>query len=366
MRKKVTIKPLHIGKIRHGKKNKKEIGLSPDELLFRGVQRAEDVQFRIIDFNENDLLEIKLNSAAQAFAYKDKPNTTWFNVDGLHDPKIMLEIASGFDLEQMVLAEVMDTHSRPRVQDFDNCVLLTMKMLRQENEDAEIEIENLSIVITKNDLISFQERIGDVFEPIRDRIRKGKKRIRSGKPDYLAFTLMDVVIDNYIYILGNLGEKIENLEERLLSDDDSVIDEIKALKRTLLFLRKNIIPAREMILSILKKESEFLHKSNVVYYKELQNNIIQAVETTEGYREILSDQLNIYHTTLSTKLNDTMKFLTVFSVIFIPLTFIAGIYGTNFDNVPELHYEYSYFIMWGIMIVITISMLFYFRKRKWF
>lgn len=345
--------------------SKKDIGLSPDTLLFRGVKKIDDVQFRIIDFNENSLLELEPKTLEETFAYKDNPNTTWLNVDGLHDTEIMSKIATGFGLEQMVLAEVMDTNSRPRVQGFDNCTLITLKMLKQENENSEIEIENLSIIFTSNDLISFQERVGDVFEPVRERIRRGKKRIRSGRPDYLAFALIDVVIDNYIYILANLGEKIETLEERLLSDDDSVIDEIKEHKRTLHFLRKNIIPAREMILSILKKDTEFLHKNNVVHYKELQNNIIQAVETTDSYREILSDQLNIYHTTLSTKLNDTIKFLTVFSVIFIPLTFIAGIYGTNFDNLPELHFKYGYFIMWGIMVIITVCMLIYFRKRKW-
>jgi magnesium transporter len=225
----------------------------------------------------------------------------------------------------------------------------------------------LSLILTKSVLISFQERKGDVFEPVRERIRKQKKRIRNAGTDYLAFALLDIVIDNYIYIISFLGEKIETLEENLLMDPKkSVIEEINMYKRELNFLRKSIKPAREMILSLSKMESELIDESTDVHFKELQDNINQANDSSDSYREILSDQLNIYHTTISSKLNDIMKFLTIFSVIFIPLTFIAGIYGTNFDVVPELHYEYSYFIMWGVIVTVAIGMLIYFRRRKWF
>ncbi len=182
----------------------------------------------------------------------------------------------------------------------------------------------------------------------------------------MAFALLDIVIDNYIYLIGILGEKIELLEETLLEEPrKSVIDEIYTYKREMNFLRKNISPAKEMILSLSKMESELIEESTNIHFKELVDNINQAVDSSETYREILSDQLNIYHTTISSKLNDVMKFLTIFSVIFIPLTFIAGIYGTNFEVVPELKYEYSYFIMWGVMILVAIGMLIYFKKRKW-
>jgi magnesium transporter len=225
----------------------------------------------------------------------------------------------------------------------------------------------LSLILTKSVLISFQERKGDVFEPVRERIRKQKKRIRNAGTDYLAFSLLDIVIDNYIYIISFLGEKIETLEENLLLEPKkSIIEEINFYKRELNFLRKSIKPAREMILALSKMESELIDEDTDVHFKELQDNINQASDSSDSYREILSDQLNIYHTTISSKLNDIMKFLTIFSVIFIPLTFIAGIYGTNFDIVPELHFKYSYFIMWGVIVIVAIGMLIYFRKRKWF
>jgi magnesium transporter len=260
----------------------------------------------------------------------------------------------------------MHTQARPRVIEYDNCILISIKMMQQNADTGQIVVENLSLILTESVLISFQEKRGDVFEPVRERIRKQKKRIRNGGTDYLAFALLDIVIDNYLYVLSVLGEKIETLEDNLLiNPNEVVINEINNYKRELNFLRKSIKPAKEMIFVLAKLESEFINESSYVHFKELEDNISQANEVSDSYREILSDQLNIYHTTISSKLNDVMKFLTVFSVIFIPLTFIAGIYGTNFDVLPELHYQYSYFIMLGVMVIVALGMLYYFKRNKW-
>ncbi|WP_296705918.1 magnesium/cobalt transporter CorA, partial [Algoriphagus sp.] len=263
-------------------------------------------------------------------------------------------------------AEVLNTSSRSKVLEYDNCILITIKMMQMKDDDGKITIENLSLILTESVLISFQETKGDVFEPVRERIRKQKKRIRNGGTDYLTFALLDIVIDNYLYVINLLGEKIETLEENLLvNPNEVVINEINNYKKELNFLRKNIKPAKEMIFSLAKMETDLIEDETDIHFKELQDNISQASDTSDSYREILSDQLNIYHTTISSKLNDTMRFLTVFSVVFIPLTFIAGIYGTNFENVPELSFKYSYYIMWGVMISIAIGMLLYFRNKKW-
>jgi magnesium transporter len=348
------------------KKQKQEIGLSPDDLLFRGKQKTNEVILRIIDFDENSLEEDALRIVKDVLKYKEKDTVTWLNVDGLHNAAVMGEIADTFDLDTLVLAEVMHTQARPRVIEYDNCVLISIKMMQQNENTGQIRVENLSLILTESVLISFQEKRGDVFEPVRERIRKQKKRIRNGGTDYLAFALLDIVIDNYLYVLSLLGEKIETLEDTLLiNPNEVVINEINNYKRELNFLRKSIKPAKEMIFSLAKIESDFIGESTYVHYKELEDNISQANEVSDSYREILSDQLNIYHTTISSKLNDVMKFLTVFSVIFIPLTFIAGIYGTNFDVLPELHFEYSYFIMLGVMIIIAIGMLLYFKRNQW-
>ncbi len=348
------------------KKQKQEIGRSPDELIFRGEKKIDQVLLRIIDFDANNLNEDLIATVKEISKYKEEDTVTWLNIDGLHNLTIMEQITAAFNFDSLVMAEVLNTEGRPKIIDYDNCTLITIKMLQNDHKTGTILVENLSLILTKSVLITFQERKGDVFEPVRERIRKQKKRIRNGGTDYLTFALLDIVVDNYLYVISLLGEKIETLEENLLLNPNQVvINEINNYKRELNFLRKNIKPAKEMIFSLAKMESEFITDSTYVHFKELQDNISQASDSSDSYREILSDQLNIYHTTISSKLNDIMKFLTVFSVIFIPLTFIAGIYGTNFDNVPELHYKYSYFIMWGVIVVVAITMLFYFRKKKW-
>ncbi|MRT92306.1 magnesium/cobalt transporter CorA [Ancylomarina sp. 16SWW S1-10-2] len=348
------------------KKRKQDIGISPDELIFRGDKKINQVLLRIIDFDANNLNEKSIETVNEINQYKNESTVTWLNIDGLHNLEIIKEISSSFNLDRLVMSEVMNTEARPKITDYDNCTLISLKMLQYDNESESIIVENLSLILTKSVLITFQEKKGDVFEPIRERIRKNKKRIRNGGTDYLTFSLLDIVIDNYLYVISLLGEKIETLEENLLQNPKhEVINEINSYKHELNYLRKNIKPAKEMIFTLAKMESEYIDDSNHVHFKELQDNISQASESSDSYREILSDQLNIYHTTISSKLNDIMKFLTVFSVIFIPLTFIAGIYGTNFDNVPELHYKYSYFIMWGLFIFIVLGMLLYFRNKKW-
>lgn len=348
------------------KKKKEEIGLAPDDLLFRGKPKIDTVQLRVIDFDAVHLIENSIDNVQEVAAFRDKDSVTWLNIDGLHNTSIMEGLAKGFHLDQLILADVLDTQARPKVEEYDNCIFLSIKMLQHDSDL--ITVENLSLVITSKVLISFQEKDGDVFEPVRDRIRKQKRRIRNGGTDYLAFALLDIVIDNYIYIIGGLGQKIESLEDSLLNDpSQAVVEKINAYKRELNFLRKNIKPAKEMIIAFNKLDSDLIGEGNIaIHLKELQDNISHASELTDSYREILSDQLNIYHTTITSKLNDIMKFLTVFSVIFIPLTFIAGIYGTNFDYIPELKYRYSYFIMWAVMIVVAIGMLAYFKRKKWF
>jgi magnesium transporter len=349
------------------KKSKQDIGRSPDELIFRGQRKIEKVLLRIIDFDSTNLSEDALKTVKDIIAFQHKNTVTWLNVDGLHNESIMEEITRVFNLDTLVMAEVLNTEARPRMIEYDNCNLITLKMFRLDEENDKTLVENLSMILTENIIISFQEQKGDVFEPVRERIRKQKKRIRNGGTDYLTFALLDIVVDNYLYVISVLGEKIETLEENLLLDpNEKVIHEINDYKRELNFLRKIIKPAKEMIFTISKVDSDFITESTDVHFKELEDNISHANDAADYYREILSDQLNIYHTTISSKLNDIIKFLTVFSVIFIPLTFIAGIYGTNFEYLPELSFKYSYFIMWTIMVAIAAGMLLFFKKKKWF
>ena len=347
-------------------KEKHEIGGSPGDLYFRGKQKTESVKLHLIDYNGETLREKEVSSVQEVVGLQTPDTVSWFNVVGLHDREIMDRIAKGFGLDRLVLADVMNTQARPKVQEYPNCVFVSIKMLQLDERTGRTTVENLSIVFTGSVLISFQEKDGDVFDPVRERIRAQKKRIRNSGPDYLAFALLDIVVDNYIYLISLLGDKVEDLEENLLTDPrENVIDRINVYKRELNQIRKSINPAKEMIQTLAKLEADLIADSTDIFLKELVANINQATDASNSYREILSDQLNIYHTTISSKLNDTMRFLTVFSVIFIPLTFIAGIYGTNFEVLPELHYRYSYYVMLGVMVLIAAGMLLYFKRRKW-
>lgn len=349
-----------INKLKH------EIGLPPDELMFIGKKKIDNILLRLIDFDTTNMEEVRLEKVKEVLKYLSKDTVTWLNVDGLHNQEVMKEIAHGFKLDKVILSDVMNTGSRPKLEEHSNCIFISIKMVETNKDTSEFSVEHLSLILTKSVLISFQEKKGDLFEPIRERIRNQKKRIRTSGTDYLVFALLDIVVDNYIYALSVLGDKIEELEDILFKDPPKgVIDSINRYKKELNFLRRNIKPARDMILSLVKLDSELIADSTQIHFNELLANINLANDSSESYREILSDQLNIYHTTISSKLNDIMKFLTIFSVVFIPLTFIAGIYGTNFDFLPELHYKYSYFIMWGIMLLLAIGMLIYFKRKKW-
>jgi len=349
------------------KKKKEEIGLSPYALVFRGQKKTDKTVLRAMDFDLEDVTEQELKSTDDLLSRKKSKKLTWLNIDGLDNPELMENLAHVFKIEQNIFSDVMNPGSRPKVQEFDNGIFITIKMLHFDEKNDSLSADNLSLIVTDNTLISFQEQSGLVFEPIRERIRKHKNKIRTSGADYLAFALLDVVVDNYIYINGILGDKIEALENDMTGNlQKELLESINSYKREMNFMRKHIKPAKEMILNLAKMESEFIHDENRIHFRELQDNINEASELSDSYREILYDQLNVYHSSMSTKLNEIMSILTIFSVIFIPLTFIVGIYGTNFENLPEVHWRHGYLFMWVIMIFTTLGMLWFFRRKKWF
>ena len=349
------------------KKSKSEIGESPFEIKFRGKQKADSVLLRLIDYTANEIFETQLKEITELKPYTQSETATWLNMDGLHEPSMIEQIGKMLKLDRMVLTDILKTDQRPKIQEYDQCLFISMKMMQYKDDREEIDMENISIVLSRNLLVSFQEVRGDVFDPIRERLKKPNKKLRISGPDYLLFSLMDVIIDNYIYILSQLGDRIEELEAIILdAGSKEILEDIGGLKLELSFMRKNMAPAKELIFAIGKLDSELIDKEvTEILWQELQGNISLALETSDSYRDMLSDMMNIYQTNVNARLNDIMKFLTIFSAIFIPITFIAGVYGTNFDNVPELHYEYSYFIMLGVMIATVAGMVTYFKRKKW-
>ncbi|WP_332456442.1 magnesium/cobalt transporter CorA [Petrimonas sp.] len=348
-------------------KKKEDIGLSPYELKFRGKRKAEDIRVQVIDFDLEGVRETEIKDTGELREYLSSDSITWINVDGLHNEQIIRDLSDIFSIPADILSDVMEPSSRPQAEEFDNGFFVSIKMMEFNEKKNRVSVDNLSLIVMDKILVTFQEEKGDVFEPVRERIRKHKTKIRTSGSDYLAFTLLDVVIDNYIYILGVYGEKVETLEGKLILDTNKeTLKIINLFKHELNNLRVDIKPAKEMIMGLVKLDTDFIQEENEKHYKELQDNINQAVDLLDYYREVLYDELNMYHSSMSTKLNDTMTVLTIFSVIFIPLTFIVGVYGMNFDNFPELHWKYGYFIVWGIMLLIVAGMIGYFKKRKWF
>lgn len=346
-------------------KRREDIGLSPYEIVFRGEKKTEETYMHVFDFNESYVHEFDIEDIEDLKLFKESKSMTWLDVTGLDNVDLMKQLSDMFAIDKNIIADIMNPSIRPKVQEFENGLFISLKMI--QINDRKLSIENLSLIVMNNFLISFQEDYGDVFDPVRDRILTHKTKIRTGGSDYLAFALLDVIIDNYIYIVSLLGDKIENLEDQLTNNlNKKIPNVINTYKRELNYLRRSIKPAKEMILTLVKMETEFIHCNNRVNFKELQDNINEANDFAESYREMLYDLLNIYHTTTTTRLNDIMKLLTIISVIFIPLTFIVGIYGTNFEYFPEIKWHYGYFAMWGIMIAVAAFMVWYFKKKKWF
>ena len=348
------------------KKREESKGLAPGSLVFIGNQKVENVRIRVIDYDKSNLNELQLDDIADSKAFKETNTVTWLNIDGLHDLEMMQELGNIFDLHPLLLEDILNTGQRPKLEEFDNCLFLSLKMIRYEKEKQVIVAEQLSMVIGNTYLITFQEQPGDVFEPVRDRIRKQKGRIRETGIDYLAYALMDTVVDNYISIIERLGEQIEDVEEEVLTDPNPlVMQKINTFKREMNYIRKSVRPLKEALLQLLKLDSELIKDNTIQFLKDLLDLITQATEAIDTYREMLSDQLNIYNSSISNRMNEIMKVLTIFAAIFIPLTFIAGIYGTNFEYLPELHFKYSYFIFWGFIIIVALTMLAFFKRKNW-
>ncbi len=347
-------------------KRVEDIGLSPFELKFRGKKRTDTPHITAISFNESVVNESDILNDQDLDAVLKIKNTCWLNIAGLHDVDLMKKLMTLFDIDANIMAEIMNPAIRPKIQEFDNGLFITMKIIRQQRNQI-LEFDNFSLLLRGNFVITFQEEEGTTFDPIRERIRKHKTKIRTGGPDYLAFALLDVVIDNYTYIVSMLGEDIENLESGMNENLDKKMPvKINHYKQELNFIRRNIKPAREMILTLAKIETESIRRSNRIHFKELQDNMNEANELADSYREMLYDLLNIYHTSATSRLNDIMKLLTIISVIFIPLTFIVGVYGTNFDYIPELKWSFGYFAMWGVMLIVVAVMVWFFRRKDWF
>ena len=348
------------------KRQSKTAGLAPGTLVHVGERKTEEVRITVMDYDEHDFQEKQVSNIEDCFPFKDTSTVTWINVDGLHDISIIEKAGKHFDIHPLILEDIVNTGQRPKFEDVEKHIFIVLKMLYFDDNSQTVQSEQVSIVLASNYVISFQEKIGDVFEQIRDRIRDAKGRIRKMGPDYLMYTLLDAVVDSYFSILEKLGEKIEFLEEELIGDPtEKILKQIHNLKREMVSLRKSVWPLRELISGMERSESPFIKETTDVYLRDVYDHTIQVIDTVESFRDMVSGMLDIYLSSISNRMNAVMKVLTIIATIFIPLTFVAGIYGMNFKYMPELEWKWGYLAVWIVVVIIGICMLIYFRRKKW-
>jgi magnesium transporter len=349
------------------KRMSKKAGLSPGTLVHIGKKKIEKVGIRLIDYDEGQLQEKEPKAIEECFPFKDLPTVTWVNIDGLHDIQIMEKVGKHFNLHPLVMEDILNTEQRPKIEDFDDYIFIVLKMLYCDEGDDEIQAEQVSIILGSNFVLSFQEREGDIFNPLRERIRSGKGRVRKMGPDYLAYCLLDAIVDNYFVVLEKLGEQIEGMEEELVTNPTpETLQRIHNLKREMIFLRKSVWPLREVVSRLERGESELIKESTGIYLRDVYDHTIQVIDTIETYRDMLSGMLDIYLSSISNRMNQVMKVLTIIATIFIPLTFVAGIYGMNFQYMPELKWHWVYpWAFWLVMLGVAGVMLVYFKRKRW-
>lgn len=348
-------------------KNRKAlIDKGPGNVTFIGSKKMEKPRFRLISYNATEIAEHEAGNVKELVSKMADGCVNWINIDGLHDPGVINEVGSAFNLSPLVLEDVANTDQRPKMVEDNQNIVVFLKQVQYMADSQNVISEQMTLILGGNYVISFQERTGTFFEPIRERLRQNIGKLRVKKPDYLFYRIIDTIVDNYMVCLGALGELIEGNEEYILSKvNKGVVEEIYHHKTEISFVRKAVRPVREITRQLKNTESELLTEPTKPFFADIDDLITHAIETIDVYYTMTSDQLNIYNTNLSNSANEVMKVLTIFAAIFIPLTFIAGIYGTNFDYLPELHYRYSYFIMLGVMLLLAVVMLLFFKKKKW-
>jgi len=347
-------------------KTSHKAGTSPGTLTHIGVARSEPVRIGLFDYTPGHLDERELASVDQCRPYRDTPTISWLNFEGVHEVKILETVGQDFGLHPLVLEDIVNTAHRPKVEDFGEYLFLVLKMPRFETETATVTTEQVSLILGRGYVLSFQEQQGDVFNGVRQRLRSNKGRLRKMGADYLAYVLIDSVVDSYYAILESLGEEIERLEENIIERPaPDIQSRTHHFKREMILLRKAVWPLRELISGLQREESPLITDTTDIFLRDVYDHTIQIIDTVETLRDILSGLLDLYMSSIGNRMNEVMKVLTIIATIFIPLTFVAGIYGMNFEFMPELHWRWSYPLLWVLMLVMAGGMYKFFRRKHW-
>lgn len=347
---------------------KKQAGLPPGTPVYTGEHRTDKIVINLLDYNGQNISEKEIEHVTDCgSACINSTTISWIDVEGLHDAAKIQEVGKTLNLHPLVIEDILNVEQRPKMEEYDGYIYVVLKMFHLKGESGEIVPEQVSIILSKHYVVTFQEGIeGDTFHSIRERIRNNKGVITKMSSDYLVYSIMDSIIDSYFTVLEAFGDRIESLEEELVNNPEKrTLTEIYRLKREMLYLRKTVWPLREAISRLERGESELITRNTHIYLRDVYDHTINVLDTIETYRDMLSGMIDIYLSSISNRLNETMKYLALISTIFIPMTFIASIYGMNFEIMPELLWEHGYLFALGLMASVGIGFFVYFKKKKW-
>ncbi len=346
------------------KNNKNDIGLPPGTLVYNGKVTSDRVKITLIEYNETEYFEREFYDLSECMNHVKKGMVKWMNVEGIHKTELIEAIGKHYDIHSLTLEDLVHIDQRSKFEEYEHYALGIMKMI---TFDGHIHAEQLSLILVGETVLSFQEPFGgDAFDVIRTRLRQAKGRVRKLSADYLFYALIYAVVDSYFTIVEKIGDAVEEIEEEIMNNENkSSLKKLYELKRELIFLRKQVWPMRDMINSMMRSESDFISKDTHIFLRDLLDHSTRIIDTVETYRDLLSGIMDVYLSNTSNRMNEVMKVLTIVSSIFIPATFIVGVYGMNFDHMPELREHYGYPIVWAIMLAIMIGQLIFFKRKKW-
>lgn len=345
----------------------KSIGRAPGTLVTADQADLYPLRITVMEYGDGQAVkEREVGSVPSSIPFNSQVQTTWMNIDGSHRVEVLQEIGDLLEIHPLALEDILDTSQRPKLEDYQSYLFLELNMLLWADEKNKVEAEQISLVLGKDYVITFQENEKDVFDPVRKRLRENKSRISTRGADYLAYSLIDAVVDHYFLILEHLGEKVEILEEELIANPTpDTLQSIHDLKQELIFLRKSVWPLREVIGSLERGESPLILKDTLWYLRDVYDHTIQIMDAVETFRDMVSGMLDIYLSSVSNRMNEVMKVLTIIATIFMPLSFIVGLYGMNFRYMPELEWQWGYGMVWGVIVLVVVSMVVYFRWKDW-
>ncbi len=347
-------------------RGKKKPGSSPGTIVHTGLQKVEQVRISFIDYDSAELRERRMESIEECFPLRDRQTVTWINVDGLHNVALIESLGKHFGLHPLVLEDIAAVNQRPKMEEYDDYLYIVLHMLDFDSERKHVLHEQLSLVLGANFVLTFQERIGDVFDPVRERLRSAKGRIRTRGPDYLAYALIDAVVDSYFTLLERIGDHVEELDESVMeAPTEATLHRIHALKREMLFMRRTVWPVREVAAQLYRSEHALIQDETKVYLRDVYDHSVQSLDTVETLRNVTAGLTDLYLSSVGQRQNEVMKVLTIMASIFIPLTFLAGVYGMNFKYMPELEVPWAYPALLAAMAAVAAGMSWYFKRRGW-